>query len=146
MGGNFVAGEGNVLKFMLDTNICVYVMKRNSEKALRKFQQIGVSNMCISSITLAELEYGIFKSQALIKNRLALSMFLVGMRIMPFGEREAEEYGKIRAILEKRGTPIGPMDMQIAAHAKALGLTLVTNNVREFARVDNLSIENWALS
>ncbi len=143
MGGNIIPGRGNALKFMLDTNICVYVMKRNPAEALQKFQQVGVEHMCISSIALAELEYGIFKSKAFIKNRLALSLFLVGMRVMPFGAREAEEYGKIRAALEKEGTPIGPLDMQIAAHAKSLGLTLVTNNVREFSRVDNLSIENW---
>ena len=100
--------------------------------------------MCISSVTYGELMHGVEKSMAPEKNRLAISLFLSPIAVLDFSAKAAEEYGKIRAELERKGMPIGPMDLLIAAHAKAEGLTLVTNNTREFCRVENLPVEDWA--
>mgnify|MGYP001055617365 CR=1 FL=1 len=101
------------------------------------------SGVCISSITLAELEYGMKHSSNPIKNEQALLRFLVPLSILPFGAAAASKYGEIRAYLQSGGTPIGPLDMLIAAHARSEGMTLVTNNVREFERVPDLEVENW---
>ncbi|MBP5554407.1 MAG: type II toxin-antitoxin system VapC family toxin [Lachnospiraceae bacterium] len=132
------------MKYMLDTNICIYAIKHKPEKVFRKLQRIDPSEVCISSITYAELVYGVEKSAAVEKNRLALSMMLSNIEIMKFGEAAADSYGKVRADLEMNGTPIGPLDMMIAAHAKSLGCMVVTNNVKEFSRVKGLKIANWA--
>ena len=131
------------MKYMLDTNICIYAIKHKPETVIKRFLAHDPDEMCISSITYAELMYGVEKSQAVDKNRIAMSLFLSPITILKFSDRAAEEYGQIRAELERKGTPIGPMDMLIAAHAKAEKLILVTNNVREFERVQNLKIENW---
>ena len=103
------------MKYMLDTNICIYAIKHKPEIVIKNFLQHDPDELCISSITIKE-----------------------------FNANAAEEYGRIRADLEKKGTPIGPMDMLIAAHAKAENLIIVTNNVREFNRVNDLTVENWA--
>ena len=132
------------MRYMLDTNICIYVIKHKPEKAFRKIQTIHPEDVCISSVTYAELVHGVEKSAAVEKNRLALSMFLANMEILGFDVEAADCYGKIRADLEKKGTPIGPLDMMIAGHAQSLGYTVVTNNVKEFSRVSALRIENWA--
>ena len=118
------------MTYMLDTNICIYAMKKKPEKVLNRF--------------LAELEYGMKHSSDPVKNEQALLRFLAPLSILPFGAGAASEYGEIRAYLQSRGTPIGPLDMLIAAHARAEGMTLVTNNVREFERVPALELENWA--
>ena len=131
------------MRYMLDTNICIYVIKHKPEKVLRKLQTIHPEDVCISSVTYAELVCGVEKSAAVEKNRLALSMFLANMEILGFDVEAADCYGKIRADLEKKGRPIGPLDMMIAAHAQSLGYTVVTNNVKEFSRVSALRIENW---
>lgn len=99
--------------------------------------------MCISAITMAELEFGICKSSKPAQNRLALMMFLSEIQVVPFDGKAAQEYGLIRAELTARGTPIGANDLLIAAHARSLGLTLITNNGREFERVPGLTVENW---
>lgn len=130
--------------YMLDTNICIYVMKEKPEKVLSRFKEEIDNGVCISSITLAELEYGMKHSSNPLKNEQALLRFLAPLSILPFGPTAASEYGEIRAYLQSRGTPIGPLDMLIAGHARAENLVLVTNNVREFERVPNLSLENWA--
>ncbi len=132
------------MNYMLDTNICIYVMKEKPEAVLRRFQQELNAGLCISSITLAELEYGMKHSSNPIKNEQALLRFLAPLSILPFGATAAFEYGDIRDYLQKQGTPIGPLDMLIAAHARAERITLVTNNIREFERVPNLELENWA--
>ena len=129
---------------MLDTNICIYVIKHKPEKVLRKLQTIHPEDVCISSVTYAELVCGVEKSAAVEKNRLALSMLLANMEILDFDVEAADCYGKIRADLEKKGRPIGPLDMMIAGHGQSLGYTVVTNNVKEFSRVTALRIENWA--
>ena len=131
------------MRYMLDTNICIYVIKHKPETVFRKLQTIHPEDVCISSVTYAELVHGVEKSAAVEKNRLALSMLLANMEILDFDVDAADCYGKIRAVLEKKGTPIGPLDMMIAAHAQSLGYTVVTNNVKEFSRVSALKIENW---
>ncbi len=130
---------------MLDTNICIYTIKKKPESVLEKFKQefINGEGLCISAITLAELKHGVEKSSCPEKNELALAQLLTALTVLPFDDLSAIEYGKICAYLQKRGTPIGTMDMLIAAHARANKLTLVTNNTREFERVPDLKLENW---
>lgn len=132
------------MTYMLDTNICIYAMKNKPERVLNRLKEELDSGICISSITLAELEYGMKHSSDPARNEQALLRFLVPLSILPFGAAAASEYGEIRAYLQRQGTPIGPLDMLIAGHAKAENLILVTNNVREFERVPDLEIENWA--
>ncbi len=131
------------MTYMLDTNICIYVMRKKPEKVLQRFRDELDDGICISSITLAELEYGMKHSSNPAKNEQALLRFLVPLSVLPFGTAAASEYGKIRAYLQSLGTLIGPLDMLIASHAKAEGMILVTNNVREFERVPNWELENW---
>lgn len=132
------------MKYMLDTNICIFVIKQKPEEVIKRFLSHKPEELCISSITYAELMHGVEKSRAVDKNRLAIALLLSAINILDFDTEAAEEYGKVRAVLEKKGTPIGPMDMLIAAHAKSKDLVLVTNNTREFRRVEGLTIEDWA--
>ena len=125
------------MTYMLDTNICIYAMKKKPEKVLHRFREELDGGLCISAITLAELEYGMKHSSDPVKNEQALLRFLAPLSILPFGAGAASE-------LQSQGTPIGPLDMLIAAHARAERMILVTNNVREFERVPDLEIENWA--
>ncbi|MBR4570661.1 MAG: type II toxin-antitoxin system VapC family toxin [Candidatus Riflebacteria bacterium] len=133
------------MKYMLDTNICIFIIKHKPDKVINKFLKLKSNDICISSITFAELSYGVEKSQAKTKNRIALTLFLSNIEIMPFDSQAAEEYGIVRTELEKAGQPIGPLDTQIAAHARSLDLTLVTNNTREFKRVSKLTVEDWTV-
>ncbi|MDD7009161.1 MAG: type II toxin-antitoxin system VapC family toxin [Spirochaetales bacterium] len=128
---------------MLDTNICIYTIKHKPPKVIQRFLSHDPSELCISSITYAELMHGVEKSMAAERNRIAITMFLSPISVLNFDTYAAEEYGKIRADLERKGTPIGPMDILIAAHAKAEDLILVTNNTREFERVEDLEVEDW---
>ena len=130
--------------YILDTNICIYIIKKKPIQVFSKFKTLTLGSVGISTVTLAELQYGVRKSAQPEKNQGALDQFLVPLEVFTFDTRAAVAYGKIRTDLEKGGTPIGPLDTLIAAHAKALGLTLVTNNEREFKRVTGLNIENWA--
>jgi len=132
------------MRYMLDTNICIYAIKHKPEKVFQKLQEVEPEDVCVSSVTYAELVHGVEKNVAVEKNRLALSMLLANIEILDFDVDAADCYGKIRADLEKKGTPIGPLDMMIAGHAQSLGYTVVTNNVKEFSRVMDLKIENWA--
>lgn len=131
------------MKYMLDTNICIYVMKNRPNNVIKKFLSHDPEELCISAITYAELMHGVEKSMAVERNRIALSLFLSPITIINFDMRAAEGYGKIRSDLEKRGTPIGPMDTLIAGHAKSRDLILVTNNTKEFDCVAGLSVEDW---
>ena len=131
------------MTYMLDTNICIYAMKNKPEHVLQRLKKELNSGICISSITLAELEYGMKHSSDPARNEQALLRFLVPFSILPFGAAAASEYGGIRTYLQGRGTPIGPLDMLIAAHARSENMILVTNNVREFVRVPDLDVENW---
>lgn len=132
------------MQYLLDTNICIYLIKQKPAKVLTRFQTLTLSDIGISSITVAELEYGVCKSQQKEKNRNALMQFLIPLEIVAFDQTAATMYGSIRSDLESRGLVISAMDMLIAAHALSLGVTLVSNNVREFSRIANLSLENWA--
>ncbi len=132
------------MTYMLDTNICIYVMKQRPAAVLERFRQELDAGLCISSITLAELEFGMKNSSDPARNELALLRFLAPLSVLPFGAAAAADYGEIRACLQRKGTPIGPLDMLIAGHARAEGLALVTNNTKEFARVPGLKLENWA--
>lgn len=129
--------------YMLDINICIYAMKNRPEKVLRRLKEELDNGVCSSSITLAELEYGMKHSSNLAKNEQALLRFLIPFSVLPFGPAAASEYGEIRAYLQGQGTPIGLLDTLIAGHARAEKLILVANNVREFERVPGLEIENW---
>ncbi len=133
------------MEYLLDTNICIYIIKKKPAHVFEKFKTLEIGSIGISGITLAELRYGIMKSSNIEKNSEALERFLTPLDIVDFDSNAAKEYGKIRADLEKKGTPIGPLDMLIASHAKSLNLTLVTNNEREFSRVSELKVENWTL-
>jgi tRNA(fMet)-specific endonuclease VapC len=131
------------MKVMLDTNICIYLIKRRPESVLQRFRFFSVGDIGISSITLAEMEYGVARSEQPKKNRGALEEFISALEVAAFDRGSTEAYGKIRAALEKKGRPIGAMDLLIAAHAFSLGVRLVTNNEREFKRVPGLRVENW---
>lgn len=131
------------MRYMLDTNICIYSIKHKPEQVFLRLQEHNPADICISSVTYAELVYGVEKSQAVEKNRLALTLLLSNIEILNFDALAAESYGKIRADLEKQGTPIGPLDIMIAGHAKSLGYTVVTNNTKEFKRIKDLKLENW---
>ena len=133
-----------MIRFMLDTSICVDLIRGRRETLLRKMKQFAVDEIAISSITLAELQYGVEKSANPAKHSSLLADFCAPLEILPFDDEDAEHYGQIRAALERAGTSIGPLDMLIAAHAVSVGCTLVTNNEREFSRVDGLTVENWA--
>jgi tRNA(fMet)-specific endonuclease VapC len=133
-----------MLRYLLDTNIVIYVIKRRPAQALALFNQ-HAGHMAISSITLAELMHGVEKSSQPAANLLAVEDFCSRLEVLPYGAKSAQHYGDIRATLEKQGQTIGVNDLHIAAHARSEGLSLVTNNVREFERVHALQWENWAV-
>jgi tRNA(fMet)-specific endonuclease VapC len=116
---------------MLDTNICIYLIRKKPVQVIKRLQNTSISEIGISVVTLSELEYGIAKSSNKTQNRMALAEFLAPLEVMAFTEPAAAKYGEIRAFLETKGTPIGTYDMMIAAHALSLNLILVTNNTRE---------------
>ena len=132
------------MKFMLDTNICIYIIKRKPRDVIDRFKRNKISQIGISAIVLSELLYGVSKSSKPEQNQMALYQFVAPLEISPYGDEAAQYYGALRAYLEKTGTPIGPLDMLIAAHALSKDCTLITNNENEFMRVPNLKIENWA--
>ena len=124
--------------------MCIYLIKGQPAQALARLQSLEIATVGISSITLSELEYGVSKSSRPEQNKLALLEFLAPLEVLPYDDAAAARYGPIRALLESQGRPIGPLDTLIAAHALALGCTLVTNNEREFSRIPSLAVENWA--
>ena len=132
------------MKLMLDTNICIFIIKQQPAHVLKRFLEYQAGDIGISSITLSELSYGVAKSQYIEKNLKALDEFIVPLEVLAYDEKAALVYGSIRSNMEKAGTPIGSMDMLIAAHAVSLGVTLVTNNKREFMRIPELTIIDWA--
>ena len=131
------------MSYLLDTNICIYIIKNRPKAVIEQLRQQPLEDINVSTITVAELELGVAKSERREANRLALIEFLSPFRIRDFDQAAAREYGIVRCELEKRGTPIGPLDMLIAAQAISLQLVLVTNNIKEFRRVEQLHIENW---
>ena len=133
-------------RFMLDTNICIELLRSGADQIASRMQKHEIDAIAISSITLAELQFGVVKSARPAHHETLLIEFCAPLAILPFDDRAATIYGRVRANLEQAGTPIGPLDTLIAAHALALDLTLVTNNEREFQRVRGLSAENWMRS
>jgi tRNA(fMet)-specific endonuclease VapC len=135
-----------MIKYMLDTNTCIYIIKNKPAKVVERFRQTDISQIGISSVTLSELLYGVSKSSKPEQNLIALAQFAAPLEIFPYDDGAAQYYGDLRAGLEKQGTPIGSLDMLIAAHAISLDSVLITNNEKEFARIPNLKIENWTAS
>jgi tRNA(fMet)-specific endonuclease VapC len=131
------------MRFMLDTDSCIALIKRKPGTILRRLMSLSPGEAGISAITLAELRYGVAKSAQNEKNRLALDEFLLPLEVADFDELAAAGYASVRATLEKAGTPIGPLDTQIGAHALSLGAILVTHNSREFRRIPGLAVEDW---
>jgi tRNA(fMet)-specific endonuclease VapC len=130
-------------EYMLDTDIASYIMNGKSPALLKKLQTVPTSAVCISAITKSEIMYGVEISPRQQKDRAALEFFLRHIQVLDYPADAAADYGNIRAALKSRGAQIGPNDTLIAAHARCLGLTLVTNNTREFGRVPGLKVENW---
>jgi tRNA(fMet)-specific endonuclease VapC len=132
------------VRYLLDTNICIYLINEKPTKVLKKFEKYPVYEFGLSSITHAELQYGVEKSRNKKTNQNALDEFLLPLTILPFhGKRLVTCYGKIRAFLESKGRTIGPLDMLIASHALDLDLTIISNNIKEFSRIPHLKCENW---
>lgn len=131
------------MKVLLDTNTCIYLIRQRPPEVLRRFEDYEVGEIGVSPITAAELYFGVSKSRRPDQNQRALEQFLLPLEIAAFDLESAVAYGNIRATLEKEGTPIGPLDTLIAVNAVSLGARLVTNNVREFARVPGLELDNW---
>lgn len=135
------------MNFLLDTNICIYIIKKSPEKVIKKLEAIIMAEVkneiYLSSITVSELYYGVEKSTQVDKNLEALKGFLTPFQIVDFDLRSAEIFGQVRTNLEKRGNVIGPYDLQIASVALAHDFVLVTNNTKEFKRVEGLQLENW---
>jgi tRNA(fMet)-specific endonuclease VapC len=131
-----------MLKYLLDTNIVIYVLKRRPIEVLKIFNT-NASRMAVSSITLSELIYGAEKSSNIDRNLEAIEEFISHLEVLPYDAKASQHYGQIKASLEKRGEIIGENDIHIAAHAISQGLILVTNNLHEFKRVANLALENW---
>lgn len=130
-------------KQMLDTNICIYIIKNKPQSVREKLKEFDIGDVVLSSITVSELYYGVYKSEHMEKNLLALEHFLKPFDILEYDIKASVAYGKIRADLEKRGQIIGGLDMMIAAHALFHNMTLVTNNTKEFQRVKELRLDNW---
>jgi len=130
-------------RYMLDTDTCSYIMRRSPESVIKKLAKVPVSDVCISVITKSELLYGVEISPKRRQDEAALAAFLRYIEVLDFPDSATSHYAQIRADLKTRGTMIGANDLLIAAHARSLDLTLVTNNTREFRRVRNLDIDNW---
>jgi tRNA(fMet)-specific endonuclease VapC len=133
-------------RYMLDTDTCSYIMKRKYDSLLQRLVKVPVNDVCISVITKSELLFGVEISPRRRQDEAALAAFLRYAEVLDFPDEASGHYAKIRADLKAHGTMIGANDLLIAAHARSLGLTLITNNTREFRRVRGLSIENWAVA
>jgi tRNA(fMet)-specific endonuclease VapC len=129
--------------FMLDTDISSYIMKRSNEAVLKRLSQTPIADVCVSVITKSELMYGVEMSPRRQQDQMALDEYLRYVEVLDYPNEAAHHYAHIRAVLKRQGTMIGANDLFIAAHARSLGLTVVTNNTREFGRVEGLRIENW---
>ncbi len=131
------------MKYLLDTNICIYIINKRPASVLDTIRSKHPDEISISSITIAELNYGAERSRNPHLNRIAILEFLIPFSLLDFDQRSAFCYGKIRKKLESKGTPIGPMDLLLASQATAYNLIFVTHNIKEFERIDNLRLENW---
>ena len=134
-----------MIRYLLDTNICIYLIKKHPPEVLARFQQVQLKQLHISTITVFELYFGIEKNNSQPRNLAALENFIAPLTLVDFSVEAAKKAAKIRSALQKQGTPIGAYDVQIAAIAVAENMTLLTNNVREFERVKGLKLENWVI-
>ncbi len=131
------------MKYMLDTNICIYIIKRSPESIFNRFKELTVNDVSISGITLCELQFGVSNSKKKEQNQQALNEFLAPINILEFPSAASQTYGDVRVELKSTGKIIGPLDLLIAAHALYLNLTIATNNIKEFARIPRLKLEDW---
>ena len=131
------------MRYLLDTNMCIYIIRKRPSQVLERFKTFRISEIGISAITLSELEYGVAKSGWPDQNREALIEFLRPLEILSFDERAARYYGEVRAHLERKGKPVGAMDLLIASHAISLSVPLVTNDIRGFKGIPGLQLDNW---
>ena len=129
--------------YLLDTNICIYAMKNKFPALTKRLFEIHPNEICVSSVTVGELEYGAAKSVRVQQTRTSMMLFLSAFTVLPFTAEDARRFGELRAYLESRGTPIGPYDTMIAAQGLARELTVVTHNTGEFSRVPDLTLEDW---
>ena len=134
------------MRYLLDTNTCIYVIKRSPPQVYKRLRKLSIGDVGISAITFCELQFGVTNSSKPEKNQLALTEFLAPLEVLDFPSAAAVTFGEIRSRLKRAGTPIGSYDLLIAAHALEQGLTLVTNNLKEFKRVPGLELENWMKS
>lgn len=132
------------MKYLIDTNICLYIMNKRPIDVIKRFKKVNTGEIGISTVTISELQYGVSKSQQRKKNQIRLDEFIAPLIILSYDNDTAKTYGDIRCNLEKTGQPIGPLDLLIAAHAMSQGLIIVTNNDKEFSRIKDLKVENWA--
>lgn len=135
-----------MIRYLLDTSICIAMIRGRGAAVVTKLRRRRIGSVGISTITLAALQYGVANSSDPQRNAVALAHVVAPLEVMPFDDRAAASYGRVRADLQRAGTPIGPLDTLIPAHALALGVTLVTSNEREFARVGGLRVENWLVA
>lgn len=131
------------MRYMLDTNICSYVLRSRPPSVKARFDEAGDAALAVSTVVLAELLYGAARHPRVVAIRREITDLVSRLAVLPWDEAAAEDYGVLRAALEKAGRPLGAMDMMIAAHARSAGLTLVSNDVRHFERVEGLSLANW---
>ncbi|MCP4351150.1 MAG: type II toxin-antitoxin system VapC family toxin [Desulfobacterales bacterium] len=131
------------MNYLIDTNICIYIMNQRPASVIDKFKTMAPGDIGISSITVSELQYGVAKSNRKSENARRLSEFLLPFDILPYDSKAASVYGRIRSQLEDAGQTIGPLDMLIGAHALSQNLIIVTNDTKEFSRIDRLTVENW---
>ena len=131
------------MRYLLDTNTCIYIIKRSPEQVIHRFKRLRVGDVGVSAITVCELQFGVANSSQPERNQRALTEFLGPLEVLDFPAAAAAAYGEIRSHLQRSGKPIGSYDLLLAAHALHDNLTLVTNNLREFARVPDLRTENW---
>ena len=132
------------MRYLLDTNICIFIINHRPAAVRERFERVAVGEIGVSSVTLSELHFGAAKSARPAKNLRALHKFLLPLAVLAYGEDSAERYGPLRSFLEQSGTPIGPMDLMIAAHALSERLIVVTKNRREFERIPGLVVEDWS--
>ncbi len=131
------------MRYLLDTNTCIYIIKRSPAEVYEHFQKLRVGDVGVSSITFCELQFGVSNSANPEKNQFALTKFLGPLDVLDFPASAAPIFGKVRTYLQRAGTPIGNCDLLLAAHALFLNVTMITNNTREFKRVPDLKVENW---
>jgi tRNA(fMet)-specific endonuclease VapC len=131
------------MKYLIDTNICIYIMNNRPTDVIQKFKKINIGEIGVSTITISELQYGVAKSQSRTNNQIRLDEFIAPLEILPYDRAAAKAYGDIRYQLEKIGQTIGPLDLLIASQAMSQNLIIITNKDREFVRIRKLKVENW---